>query len=99
MAVNQQQAEIMHISHEVVCILRERGQNYLFFNCVLRKQKEFERSEKRANEIRKNKACVFTPYQDVLILSTFENKLKMLCFLTSYEDVLAFFALKEIHIK
>ena len=33
--------------HFRIYILREQRQNYLFFNCVLRKQKELERREKK----------------------------------------------------
>ena len=34
----------------VVYILRERGQNYPFFTCVLGEQKELEQTEKRKRE-------------------------------------------------
>ena len=42
----------------VVYIFSDSGENYLFFSCVLRKQKE------------KNKACVLTLYQDAQIYSS-----------------------------
>ena len=45
----------------VVYTLRDRGQNNLFFSCVLRKQKE------------KNKACILALYQDVLIFSSLKD--------------------------
>ena len=54
----------------------------MFFNCAL-----------EIIEIRKNKACVLTPYQDVLLFSTLKN-MKILCASTPYQDV--FSALKHI---
>ena len=49
----------------------------IFFNCVLRKQKDLERKrEKKTKGIRKkrkNRACVLNPYQDVLVFSKFED--------------------------
>ena len=54
----------------------------MFFNCAL-----------EIIEIRKNKACVLTPDQDVLLFSTLKN-MKILCALTPYQDV--FSALKHI---
>lgn len=66
----------------VVYVLRERGQNHLFFfsNCVLKKQEEKE------NEMKKNKKCVLTRYQ-------FKD-INMVCTLTPYQDMLVFSALK-----
>ena len=41
--------------YSIVYLLGEHAQNYLFFNCVLRKQKELERRERAGKREKRTK--------------------------------------------
>ena len=83
--------------YSVVYISREQTQNHLFcFKLPIKKTKR--KREKRTTGIRKkrkNKTCVLTPYQDMLVSLTFKY-IKMGYVLTPYQDVLDCSALQDI---